>query len=89
MYKLMLAVACALTLTACASTTPPIGENSPPRIKQLPPQADMEECQALEPAKDGSRAEILANHVSAAKAYLDCRERHRALAEWVKRNDSR
>jgi len=87
MYKPMLAVACALMLAACASTTPPIGDNSPPRIKQHPPQADLEECPALPAAKDGSRPEILANHISVARAYHACRERQRALAEWVKRND--
>jgi hypothetical protein len=87
MYKPMLAVACALMMTACASTTPPIGENSPPRIRQRPVQADLEECQAPPEAKDGSRAEVLANHVLVAKAYYDCQERHRALSEWVKRNE--
>lgn len=87
MYKPMLAVACALMMTACASTTPPIGENSPPRIRQRPPQADLAECQVLPEAKDGSRSEILSNHVLVSKAYHDCLERHHALAEWVKRND--
>ena len=88
MCKPMLAVACALTMTGCASTTPPIVESSPPALPQSKtPQRLLEECPDWPEAYNGSRAEILENHVSAAKAYHACRERQRELAERVKKRE--
>lgn len=37
------------------------------------------------PLKTGARAELLANHAQAMKAYHECRELNREKAEWIEK----
>lgn len=81
MWKPMLLLTLALSmLTACASGTPPIVGSLP----VAPPPTTMRPC-ASPPAslQTGSRAELLANHVAAMKAYHDCVAANQAKADWI------
>ena len=69
-----------LTMTACASGPQP---TQAPIL--LPPQSEMQECPELPPLQSGIMTDLLTNHIAVAKAYHQCRDRHRGLVQWLER----
>lgn len=70
----------ALTMTACASGTQ---QTRAPIL--LPSQSDMQECPELQLLQSGIMTDLLTNHIAVAKAYHQCRDRHRGLVQWLER----
>lgn len=64
-------------LAGCASGPTPM----PAR---LPPANLTTACPELPPPRSARGADLLDNHVQVAELYYGCREKHRALAEWIK-----
>lgn len=83
MPRTILLLIAALTLTACASGGP---RTTAPTLK--PPEADKAECPPLPQPKSGSLTDLLANHVAVAKQYHQCRDRHKALTDWLEKTDA-
>ncbi|WP_425438697.1 hypothetical protein [Propionivibrio dicarboxylicus] len=48
-----------------------------------PPAADMEPCGPLPPPASGMIGDLLTNHIAVAKAYHQCKDRHRGLIDWL------
>lgn len=67
-------------LPACASGPQP----TPP--KRRPPPNLIIPCPALPQPESGRLPDLLLNHVETAALYHACRERQRALSEWVGNN---
>lgn len=80
---LTMMVTAALILTACASGVP-----RTTALTLKPPEADKAECPPLPQPTSGSLADLLANHVTVAKAYHQCRDRHKALTDWMEATDA-
>lgn len=80
---LIMMITAALTLTACASGVP---RTTAPTLK--PPEADKAECPPLPQPTSGRLADLLADHVTVAKAYHQCRDRHKALTDWMETTDA-
>ncbi len=84
MWKLILMILFAWTLTGCGS-----GPQPTPAISRPVPANLMVDCPPPPPAPTTFRgADLLVNHVVALRAYHDCRQLHRGLVEWV-RNPAR
>lgn len=78
MCRLLLLPLSALMLTACASGVPPTGAN----LRLPDPSAqDMQPCPDLPAPTSGKAGDLLANHVTVAKLYQECRTRQQGLAE--------
>jgi len=70
-----------LTLTACAHGAKRIQEVTPPVPDLVIPPTHLELCPETLPQPDnGSRSELLRNHIEVARMYHECRIKHRALA---------
>jgi hypothetical protein len=81
MWKPMLLILIAWTLTGCASGPP-----QTPGIFRPVPAHLVADCPPPPPAPEKfTGAHLLDNHVRAMRAYWDCRAMQRDLAEWVKR----
>ena len=80
MCKRLLLLSFALMTTACASGARPTGASL---TLPNPPVLEMQACPEPEQPANGSRAEILANHVALAKHYRECQRRQAALARHI------
>ena len=83
MPKTILLLIAASMLTACASGVP---RTMAPTLK--PPESETAECQPLPQPPSASLTDLLANHVTVAKQYHQCRDRHKALADWLQKTDA-
>lgn len=83
MCKTMLALLLsALMLTGCGSGAQPM----PDRPKRLPPANLTTDLPDLPQPRSARGPDLLDNHVQSAQLYHECRDTHRALADWT-RND--
>ena len=70
-------------LTGCASGgLPTMPARQPSPVLTTP-------CPDLPPPRSARGADLLDNHVQVAERYHECRERHRALAEWAKNDGTK
>lgn len=83
MNKNILLIALAIsTLTGCASGVS-LTEIKKPKL--MVPASLTQACAVLPQPADGSRGELLNNHVQVAEAYHQCKQRHQALVEWTEK----
>ena len=84
MSKLMPAMLASVSiLTGCASGwLPTMPARQPPPVLTTP-------CPDLPQPRSARGADLLDNHVQVAERYHECRERHRALAEWAKNDGTK
>lgn len=82
MRKRILPLFAALTLTACASGGTPM-----PAPTLSPPASYTLECPPLPQPASGELGSLLSNHISVARQYHLCRDRHKALADWLEKTN--
>lgn len=81
MCKRLLLLSFVWMMTACASGVPPTGASL--TLPNPSPQ-DAQPCPEPDQPANGSRAEVLMNHVALAKVYRECQRRQAALVQHIK-----